>query len=167
LDEIASGFVAVARVLGARGTSGALNVQSLAPPTVLVRGRAVWTDGRQYEVQDVKRGGRFLHVKLAGIEDRETAARLRDRFLQIPETGLDPLPPGQYYRFQLLGLMVRSSDGQDLGPITDILTAPENDVYVVRGAYGEVLIPAVDDVVLSVDLDARVVTVEIVPGLLP
>lgn len=127
----------------------------------------MWTDGRQYEVQDVKQSGRFLHVKLAGIEDREAAARLRDKFLQVPETELDPLPPGQYYRFQLLGLMVRSSDGQDLGPITDVLTAPENDVYVVRGAYGEVLIPAVDDVVLAVDLDARVVTVEIVPGLLP
>ena len=167
MDQVAPGYVAVARVLGARGTSGALNVQSLAPPTVLVRGRTVWTAGRQYEVQDVKRSGRFLHVKLAGIEDRETAGRLRDKFLQVPETGLDPLPPGQYYRFQLLGLMVRSSDGQDLGPITDLLTAPENDVYVVRGAYGEVLIPAIDDVVLAVDLDARVVTVEIVPGLLP
>jgi len=106
-------------------------------------------------------------VKLAGIEDRETAAKLRDKFLQVPETALDPLPPGQYYRFQLLGLMVQSSEGQDLGPITDILTAPENDVYIVRGACGELLIPAVDDVVLSVDLDARVVTVEIVPGLLP
>jgi 16S rRNA processing protein RimM len=167
LDQVAPGYVAVARVLGARGTSGALNVQSLAPPTVLVRGRTVWTDGRQYEVQDVKRSGRFLLIKLAGIEDCEAAARLRDKFLQVPETGLDPLPPGQYYRFQLLGLMVRSSDGQDLGPITNVLTAPENDVYVVRGAYGEVLIPAIDDVVLAVDLDARVVTVEIVPGLLP
>ena len=159
--------MAVARVLGARGTSGALNVQSLAPPAVLVRGRTVWTAGRQHEVQDVKRSGRFLLIKLAGIEDREAAGRLRDKFLEIPETGLDPLPPGQYYRFQLLGVMVRSSDGQDLGPITDLLTAPENDVYVVRGAYGEVLIPAVDDVVLGIDLGARVVTVEIVPGLLP
>jgi len=167
LDPVAPGYVAVARVLGARGTSGALNVQALAPPTVLVRGRTVWIAGRRYEVQDVKQSGRFLQVNLGGIEDRETAAKLRDKFLQVPETALDPLPPGQYYRFQLLGVMVRSSDGQDLGPITDLLTAPENDVYVVRGAYGEVLIPAVDDVVLSVDLDARVVTVEIVPGLLP
>ena len=167
MDQVAPGYVAVARVLGARGTSGALNVQSLAPPAVLVRGRTVWTAGRQYEIQDVKASGRFLQVKLAGIDDRETAGRLRDKFLEIPETGLDPLPPGQYYRFQLLGLMVRSSDGQDLGPITDVLTVPENDVYIVRGAYGEVLIPAIDDVVLAVDLDARVVTVEIVPGLLP
>jgi 16S rRNA processing protein RimM len=167
LEEITPGQVAVARVLGAWGPRGAIKVEPLAPPKVLSRGRKLRADGQTFEIRDVQRSGRLLRLKLAGIDDREVAGRLRDKFLQIPEAELEPLPPGEFYRFQLLGLMVQSNAGQDLGPITDVLTAPENDVYVVHGAYGEVLIPAVDDVVLAIDLDARVVTVEIVPGLLP
>ena len=167
MDEIAPGYVAIARVLCAWGPRGAVKAEPLAPPSVLSRGRKLRAAGQTHEIQDAQRSGRFLHIKLIGIEDREAAGRLQNKFLQVPEAELDPLPTGQYYRFQLLGLMVRSSDGQDLGPITDVLTAPENDVYVVRGTYGEVLIPAVDDVVLAVDLDERLITVEIVPGLLP
>lgn len=167
MDEIAPGYVAIARVLGAWGPRGAVKAQPLAPAGVLSRGRRLRAAGQTHEIQYAQRSGRLVHVKLVGIEDREAAGRLRDKFLQVPETELDPLPAGQFYRFQLLGLLVRSNDGHDLGPIIDVLTAPENDVYVVQGANGEVLIPAVDDVVLAVDLDARVVTVEVVPGLLP
>jgi len=124
LDEIAPGYVAIARILGAWGPRGAVKVEPLAPPSVLSRGRMLRAAGQPHEIQDVQRSGRLLHVKLTGIEDREAAGRLRNTFLQVLEAELDPLPSGQYYRFQLLGLMVRSSDGQDLGPITDVLTAP-------------------------------------------
>ena len=144
-----------------------MRVELLAPATVLTPGRTVWAAGRQCKIQDIRRGGRFFRLRLAGIVDREAAVRLRDRFLQVPETNLNPLPPGEYYRFQLLGLMVRANNGQDLGRVVDVLSTPENDVYVARSPRGEVLIPAVDDIVQDVDLDAGVITVEIVPGLLP
>ena len=62
---------------------------------------------------------------------------------------------------------VRGVDGRDLGRVTDVLSAPENDIYVISGPSGEVLIPAVDDVVQDVDLSAGLITIEIVPGLLP
>lgn len=166
MDELAPGYVAVGRVLGASGTRGAMKVELLAPATVLTPGRTVWAAGRQCKIQHIRQGGRFFHLRLAGIDDREAAARLRDRFLQVPETDLNPLPSGEYYRFQLLGLMVRASNGRDLGRVVDVLSAPENDVYVARSPHGEVLIPAVDDVVQNVDLDTGVITVEIVPGLL-
>ena len=166
MDEIAPGYVAIARVLGAWGSRGAIKVEPLAPPNVLSRGRTLRAARQTYEIQDVQRSGRLLRLKLAGIDDREAAKGLRDRFLEVPESDLDPLPPGEYYRFQILGLIVRSTDGQELGRVVDVLTAPENDVYVTRGADREILIPAVDDVVQDIDLHAGVIFVEIVPGLL-
>jgi len=48
-----------------------------------------------------------------------------------------------------------------------VISAPENDVYVVSGPFGEVLIPAIDDVVRDVNITAGVILVEIIPGLLP
>ena len=167
MDEIAPGHVAIARVLGAWGPRGAVKVEPLAPPSVLSRGRTLRAAGQTHEIQDVQRSGRLLRLKLTGIDDREAAKGLRGRFLEVPEGDLDPLPPREYYRFQLLGLIVRSTDGQELGRVVDVLTAPENDVYVTRGTDREVLIPAVDDVVQDIDLDTGVITVEIIPGLLP
>jgi 16S rRNA processing protein RimM len=146
---------------------GDVKVAPLAPPSVLAPGRLVTVAGQSDVVERCRTHGRWAVLKLAAIASRETAGRLRGEYLLVPERDLPPLPEGQYYRFQLLGLRVASSDGRDLGAITDILSTPENDVYVVTGPAGEVLVPAVDDVVLDVDLDAHTVTIEIVPGLLP
>jgi 16S rRNA processing protein RimM len=167
LDKVAPGFVAVARVLGAWGVRGALKVEPLAPRSALVPGHRVLVDGQAREIQDAQTSGKFLRLKLVGVEDREAAVSLRDQLLQVPETDLEPLPYGQYYRFQLIGLRVVGAGGEDLGSVTDVLVAPENDVYVVQGDSGEVLIPAIDDVVQNIDLERGEITIEIVPGLLP
>jgi len=76
------------------------------------------------------------------------------------------LPEGQFYHDQIIGLQVRTTRGEYIGEITDILTGKSNDNYIVRGATGEILIPAIEDVVQSIDLDARIVTIEPTEGLL-
>jgi 16S rRNA processing protein RimM len=167
LDEVATGYVAVARVLGAWGVKGALKVEPLAPPEALAPGRKVRAAGQEREIRQAQRSGKFMRLTIAGIEDREAAATLRDTVLQVRETDLPPLPDDEYYRFQLLGLSVVGAGGEELGRVTDVISAPENDVYVVQGEHGEVLIPAVDDVVQDIDLATGRITVEVVPGLLP
>jgi 16S rRNA processing protein RimM len=167
MEEVAPGYVAVARVLGAWGVTGAVKVEPLAPPDVLAPGRAVTTAGHEREILHAQRSGKFVRLKLAGIDDRQAAAALRDRALQVPEGELQPLPEGQYYRFQLLGLRVLGAAGEELGRVIDVISAPENDVYVVQAAAGEILIPAVDDVVQHIDIDAGIITIVVVPGLLP
>jgi 16S rRNA processing protein RimM len=77
-----------------------------------------------------------------------------------------PLPEGQYYHHQIIGLQVRTTRGELLGTITDILTGRSNDNYIVRGARGEILIPAIEDVVRSIDLDEGLITIEAIEGLL-
>ena len=59
-----------------------------------------------------------------------------------------------------------TTDGLELGTIVDILETGSNDVYVVDGEQGEVLIPSTREVVRSIDVDGGVVTVELLEGLL-
>ena len=78
----------------------------------------------------------------------------------------NPLSEGQFYHHQIIGLQVRTTRGEYIGEITDILTGKSNDNYIVRGATGEILIPAIEDVVQSIDLDSGIVTIEAIEGLL-
>ena len=101
-----------------------------------------------------------------GIDTHAQAETLRDLLLEIPQSELTPLPEGVYYRFQLVGLTVWTTGGERLGCITGVLNAPGNDNYVVAGPEGEILIPAIEDVVKEVDLNGGRVTIEPLAGLL-
>ena len=165
-EEISSGYVAVGRVVGAWGVRGDVKVEPLAPAAQLSPGRCVTISGHERAIERSGNAGRFLRLKLAGVESREDAQLLRGAYLQTPEGDLEPLGEGEYYRFQILGLSVRSSDGRDLGRVTDILSTAGNDIYVIQGPLGEVLVPAVDDVVRDIDIAVGEITVDIVLGLL-
>ncbi|MBI2913162.1 MAG: 16S rRNA processing protein RimM [Chloroflexi bacterium] len=160
--------MAVGRVLAPWGFRGDLKVEPLAgPPDPLLPGRSVAVAGRTIAIERLRRRGRFLCLKLSGIDDRQAADTLRGEYLSLTEGDLAPLAEGEYYRFQLIGLSVRSTEGEPLGRVVRVLTTPGNDVFVVEGPLGEVLIPAIEDVVKEVDLDSGTMTVEVVPGLLP
>ena len=73
---------------------------------------------------------------------------------------------GQYSHDQIIGLQVVTTDGELIGTVTDILTGISNDNYIVRGSRGEILIPAIEDVVQSIDLDKGIITIETINGLL-
>lgn len=165
-DEIAPGHVAVARVLAARGLRGELKAEPLAPDAELAPGRTVRVRGREHVIERSHRRERVFYVKLSGVDSRAEAELLRNAYLQVPEAELAPLTADRFYRFQLIGLSVKSTDGRDLGRIRDVFSTPENDVFVVQGPLGEVLLPATEDVIQEVDLEQGRVTVEVIPGLL-
>jgi 16S rRNA processing protein RimM len=77
-----------------------------------------------------------------------------------------PLPDGQYYHHQLLGLNVLTTGGELLGAISEILPGQSNDNYIVEGPRGQVLIPAIEDVIQSVDLEKGEIIIEPIRGLL-
>lgn len=145
---------------------GEISVEEVAAKGILAPGRKVTVGGSATVIERVGKSGRKARLKLAGIEDREGAAALRGEWVLAREDILPALPEGEYYRYQLLGLRVVTTDGRDIGVIEDVFSTPENDVYVVRGENGEVLIPAVEDVVQEIDVAAGTVTIEAIPGLL-
>jgi 16S rRNA processing protein RimM len=105
-------------------------------------------------------------LKLAGYDDRDAAETLRGAWLQVPESEGIPLEEGEYYLYQLEGLAVYTDEGEHLGAITDVIETGANNVFVVQGARGEVLLPDIDDVILDLDFENGRVTVHLLPGLL-
>ena len=77
-----------------------------------------------------------------------------------------PLPEGQFYHDQIIGLQVETTGGKYIGYIKDILTGVSNDNFIVKSSSGEVLIPVIEDVIQSIDLAKRIVFIEPIEGLL-
>jgi len=105
-------------------------------------------------------------IKLNTIDDIEGAKLLQGQPIEIRRDQVYPLPDGQYYRFQIIGLKVKTTAGEPLGTISEILPTESNDNYIVRQANREILIPAIDDVVKSIDLDKGEMVIEPIDGLL-
>jgi 16S rRNA processing protein RimM len=101
-------------------------------------------------------------VRFEGIEDRTAAEKLQGADLFIRDCDLPPLPEGQYYVHQIIGLHVRTVAGRDLGPVTEVLATGANDVYVTAAG----LLPATDEVVKEINLPAGTMLVDPLPGML-
>jgi 16S rRNA processing protein RimM len=121
---------------------------------------------RRYLVEGLRFHTKVLLLKLDGTDDRNAADELRGMLVQIPVEEAVPLEEGEYYLFQLVGVRVETEDGEWLGQIVDVIETGANDVYVVRGPRGEVLLPAVDNIVLQLDLESKQMVVHLLPGLL-
>jgi 16S rRNA processing protein RimM len=168
MEQAAPGYVAVGRVSTSWGVRGVAKVIPFVDkPERLAPGRTVTVSGRRHTIESSRWQKGIAYLKLSGIDDRESAFALRGQLLTVPEDELEPLGEGEYYRFQLLGLAVESTVGAPLGRVTDVLTTGANDVYVVRGERGEILVPATDDIVKEIDLERGRMVIEDVPGLTP
>lgn len=102
-----------------------------------------------------------------GIDTPELAGRFRNEVLYVPLADAPELSEGEYYYHELIGLSVVDEAGHPLGTLTEIMETGANDVYVLVDPSGtEILLPAIPEVVLDVDLDARTMRVHLLPGLL-
>jgi 16S rRNA processing protein RimM len=109
--------------------------------------------------------GKWVLLKLAGIDDRTQAETLRDLWVWISPEQAAPLEEGEVYLHDMLELQVVTDEGEALGQIVQIIETGANPVYVVRGPRGELLLPDTDEVILDVDLEAQLVTVHLLEGL--
>jgi 16S rRNA processing protein RimM len=103
-----------------------------------------------------------------GIETREQAGELRNQLVYVRAEEVPPLPEGEYYYHQLLGLQVESEDGQDLGILEEILPTGANDVYLIRLPDGrELLLPVIEGILLDADFEKQSMRVRVLPGSMP
>jgi len=168
-SEAASGILlSIGRVVTAHGVRGEMRIEPLSDNPARFRTlKMVLLRGEERVVVSTRPHGTMVLLKLEGIDTPEQVRLFRGEYLQIRAESAAPLPKGVYYHHQLIGLRAVTTDGQDLGEIVEILALEPNDVYVVTGARGEVLIPALKDVVTEINLERSQVTVAPVPGLLP
>lgn len=158
----------IGRIRGAHGVHGELAVDPETDfPERFRRLTHVYLGDshRRAAVSSARVGGRIF-LTLAGVTNREQAQALHGTELSIPREEAMPLADGQFYADEIIGLRVETESGQDLGEIAGIIDTGSNDVYVVRGNGRELLIPAIQDVVLSLDPAGGRVVIRVVEGLL-
>lgn len=129
----------------------------------------VWHQGmgKEVMVQEARSHNEIYLLKLQGIDSREEAQLYHNDLLKITENDLFPLPEGYYYHFQIQGLSVYDEEKGLLGELTDIIETGANDVYVVKSReYGEILLPAIKEVILDINLEEKKMLVKLLPGLI-
>jgi 16S rRNA processing protein RimM len=161
-------MLAVGRVIRPHGVRGELLLESLTDfPEHLAKVETVYLgdEAVPHRLLAARVHRHQLILRLEGCQDRDCADEYRGQVVQIMAEAAAPLPPGAYYHHQLVGCRVVSDEGEDLGTVVDILETGANDVYVVDTPAGELLLPAIQTVILNIDLAAQTITAHLIDGL--
>lgn len=156
-------YLVIARVVSPQGNRGEVKAEIVTDfPERFATTRAVWLgdERRRFPLESYRLGDRTVILKLEGIDSIAEADELRGMLVEVPEAEAVRLPEGHYFWHQIVGLAVVTTGGESLGTVGDILQTGANDVYVVNGPRGEILIPAIKETIKSIDLEAGVMTVE-------
>lgn len=131
--------------------------------------RVILDDGkleREMEVESVRFFKNMVIVKLVGLDSIEEAQQFRKAELYVDRADAVPLGEDEYYIADLIGMTVESDEGGELGVIGDVLQTGANDVYVIRKeGEPELLVPAIHDCILAVDVPGGRMTVHLLEGL--
>lgn len=165
-------LISIGRIVGTHGYKGTVKVATLTdfPQRFKELKKVIVWHGKNQVEMTVESSGEYkgmILMKLTGIESKEEAQLYRNALLCVKEEEIYPLPEGYYYHFQLVGLAVYDMEKGYLGVLKEVLETGANDVYVVESEqYGEILIPALKQVVLDVDLTEKKMQVKLLDGLI-
>jgi 16S rRNA processing protein RimM len=166
VPEPSPGFTALGLVLRPHGLSGELRVHAFNPDAPhLQTGARVWVAGIGWRVTAARPDRGAWLITLDGVATREDAEALRDALVEAPDETV-ARGDDEYFVHELVGLEVVTADGASIGRITEVMQPGANDVYVVEGAHGEVLVPATAEVVREIDLAAGRVVITPLVGML-
>lgn len=171
--EALSRLVPVARIVRTHGVRGALKVhpygETLAEATA---GLTCYAEPPPscnrltLTLSRIRTQGRHLVIEFHEISTMEAAQTVIGSELLLPEDMLPPPSEGEYYHYQLLGLRVVTVQREELGSLKNIIETGAHDIYVVEREGREFLLPAVEEVIVEVDLAKGVIVVDPPPGLL-
>lgn len=165
-------LVLIGNVVGVHGIKGKVKVFPYTEsPETFKALKAVWLKNRtgglqKCELKSASVGGKTVLLVLSGVSSRTEAEALIHCEVYCPKKWFQGLPANEYYWHQIIGLTVQLEDGSVLGTIKAILPTGSNDVYVVEKRPKEYLIPAIEDVIVSIDLALGVMTIRPLEDLL-
>lgn len=124
------------------------------------------TEPRKLTIETYRRHKNFDLLKFKEISSVNDAEFLRDTMLKVPSDDLAELGEDEFYFHQIIGCEVQTNNGDVIGKVKEILTPGANDVWVVKGKKGEILIPYIKDVVKQINIENKVIVIEPMEGLL-
>jgi 16S rRNA processing protein RimM len=164
-------LISIGRVIRPHGVRGKIKLEYFGedvyhfPPSreVFVEVKAGHLRG--YEILNTSPQPPWLLIQLKGIEKREEVESLIGKEVFIKKESLPDLAEGEYYWVDLLGMSVETQEGKKIGQVKEIFPTGANDVYVVEGKRGEIFLPAIEEVIQSVDRKRGVMKVNRKEGL--
>lgn len=159
-------------IIKPQGVKGEVKVEPVSPYPERYKGLnsvyiQIANHNQSYPIENVRIADRFVYIKFAGINSRDEAEFLRDAEILIKGEDLIQPSENEYFIHDLIGCCVRTDDNEELGEIIDVVQMSSNDIYVVKNHSGkEVLIPAVKEFVLQVDLELKEIRVHLLEGLI-
>lgn len=119
------------------------------------------------EIEGVKFFKQMVILKFKGIDTLEDVAKYRQAGLYVTRQNAVKLGRNEYFIADLIGMVVVNEEGQQIGSIEDVMQTGANDVYVIRMTDGrELLLPAIRQCILNVDMQSRQMKVHILEGLI-
>jgi 16S rRNA processing protein RimM len=165
-------MIAVGRITKSVGIKGELNVAVLTDnPKRFEKLKSVWigTDeagAERYTVLSVRMSRSGVVLKTKEIQSRLAAEAQRGRFVFAAAKDAITLTRGSYFIHDIVGMNVLTEAGEQIGIVRDVMQLPANDVWVVAAGEKEILIPAMKEVIRSVDVQRRVIVIRPMEGLL-
>lgn len=162
-----SELINVGQILGPHGTDGALKIRSFTDvPTRFAPGNILHIRNNSHSIiESYALPKDQLVIRLTGLDSIKEVEHLAGHWVQS-ECSLSPtLEQNEFFHYQLLGLLVYSESGEELGIIKEIIQTGSNDVYLVHDGANEILLPAISQVVREIDLDEGSMTVTLIEGL--
>jgi 16S rRNA processing protein RimM len=164
--------IPLGRLVNTHGLGGEMRLLPYSfPCPTLRKGISVSLQGQnslacRYTIESVRPHASFLLLKLQGVDSREQAYALRGSVVLVEETLLPPLQEGEFYYYQIKGVRVLTTSGECIGTIADVFFSGGHDIWIVRQDQKEYMIPVIDEVVRSLDIQGRQAIIEPLPGLL-
>ena len=168
-------LLSIGKIVGAHGIKGVLKVFSYAESASrFASGLSLYLKGagsgeNVFKIKWAKAHSKVILLSLEGITNRDQAEALIGSELFISRDLLEELEEGTYYWSEIIGLAVFDMDDEYIGRVTSIIETGSNDVYVVtcpaEKDVKEVLVPALTWVIKSIDLDKKIMTVDLPEGL--
>ena len=159
-------WIPVGKVTRTHGLKGELKFYPSEQNSATVQsGQRVCLGEIQLKIESVRGVKSPFILKLGGINNIEAAKSFAGHEVRVAREDFEPLPEGEFYRFEIEGLNVFNDTGKYYGVIEEIVETGSNDVYVVRGEGKEWLVPMIDSVVQTIDLEQGKLIFHCVEGL--
>jgi len=157
----------VGRITRAHGVRGEVSVLVLTevPSRFQAGSRVLLEDGRSLTVKASRPDRGRLLVTFQEVPDRTAAEPLAQSYLFVDAADVPAPPEDAFWPHDLEGCEVFTESGRALGRITEIVHGEANDVWVATADGAETLVPALKDVVVSVDVPGKRVVIREIPGL--
>ena len=158
-------FLEAGQIVNTHGIRGEVKLQPwVDSPAFLLDFPTLYIDGEKMDVATARVHKNMLLVGFRGVEDVNAAMRLKGKTVHFARKDAK-LKPGQFFLADLIGLTVKRETGETLGVLTEVMTPPAQNIYVVKGEDGTHLIPAVPEFVRKVDIPGGEVTVALIEGM--